>query len=390
MQHTHAHEQYTHDRTTATALEERVRLARLCARLTGNADNAEDLAHETLVVALRAETRLRDPARRPQWLAGIARNVCRRWAYQRGREIGVSVAGLQGVDESTYEVADHIDLERTFETRELADLLDRALTLLPPETRDVLIQTYVDETPRGEIGARLGLSADAVSMRLTRGKRALRHALTTDLRDQVAPYIPYGLLSPVADAWQETRLWCSLCGRHRLQGRFTPAEFALRCPACFPGPAVFFTHTTSVALLDGVTGYGPANNRVTAWVGRHIRPALPARVVACAACGAPSPLRLGPHGPVTYYIDFSCPACGAVGGMSLGGLLPALPDGRRFWRAHPRLRKLPERVVEADGRPAVVTSFESVTAPARIDLVSALDTYEPLSVHVAGLPHDGA
>ncbi len=58
--------------------------------------------------------------------------------------------------------------------------------------------------------------------------------------------------------------------------------------------------------------------------------------------------------------------------------------------AHPRLRKLPEREVEARGRPAIVTTFESVTGPARIDLVSARDTYETLAVHATGLPPAGA
>jgi len=379
--------QHTDDLTNAAALVERARLVRLCARLTGNVDSAEDLAHETLVVALRNETTLRDSTRRPQWLAGIARNVCRRWAHRRGREIGASVEAPWDEDRPLRELAatDRLGLEIALEKHELADLLDRALALLPSETRDVLIQKYIDDTPYAEIAARLGLSEDAVSMRLTRGKLALHRVLTTDLRDQVAPY---GLIAPGTDTWQETRIWCAVCGRHRLQGRFTATEFTLRCPTCFPGPDDFFTHTTAIALLGGLKSYRPANNRLTEWIGRYIRPALPARVVACAACGSPSPLRLGPHGPVAYYIDFSCPACGNVSGVSLNGLVPTLPDGRQFWRAHPRIRKLPEREVDVGGCRAIVTSFESVIGHARIDMVSAFDTYEPLGVHVSGLPHE--
>ena len=41
---------------------------------------------------------------------------------------------------------------------ELIDLLDRALALLPPETRDALVQHYVDELPQAEIARRLGAS----------------------------------------------------------------------------------------------------------------------------------------------------------------------------------------------------------------------------------------
>src|SRR5438067_13220890 len=67
------------------SLDERVRLVRLCASITGNADVAEDLAQETLLEAWRHEDRLRDPERFSQWLSGIARNVCLRWMRKRGR-----------------------------------------------------------------------------------------------------------------------------------------------------------------------------------------------------------------------------------------------------------------------------------------------------------------
>jgi hypothetical protein len=66
---------------------ERTRLVRLCATTTGNTDIAEDLAQETLLEAWRHIHELRDPHRRAQWLSGIARNVCLRWARQRGRDL---------------------------------------------------------------------------------------------------------------------------------------------------------------------------------------------------------------------------------------------------------------------------------------------------------------
>jgi DNA-directed RNA polymerase specialized sigma24 family protein len=52
------HHPLPHD---AALLGERARLVRLCARLTGDWDAAEDLAQETFVEAWRALDRLRDP-----------------------------------------------------------------------------------------------------------------------------------------------------------------------------------------------------------------------------------------------------------------------------------------------------------------------------------------
>ncbi|MEJ7653948.1 MAG: sigma factor [Chloroflexia bacterium] len=52
---------------------ERHRLVGLCLHLTRDADIADDLAHEVLVIALRSEHKLREPSKRRQWMSGIAR-----------------------------------------------------------------------------------------------------------------------------------------------------------------------------------------------------------------------------------------------------------------------------------------------------------------------------
>ena len=49
------------DSVQAEAMLERAKLVRLCARLTGNVDAAEDLAQEALVEAWRHSYKLRDP-----------------------------------------------------------------------------------------------------------------------------------------------------------------------------------------------------------------------------------------------------------------------------------------------------------------------------------------
>src|SRR5437870_3335209 len=67
--------------------DDRARLVRLCARLTGDLDAAEDLAQETLYEAWRNAHKLHDLTGRTQWLAAIARNVCLRWTRARGRDL---------------------------------------------------------------------------------------------------------------------------------------------------------------------------------------------------------------------------------------------------------------------------------------------------------------
>ena len=95
--------------------------------------------------------KLHDPAGRAQWLSAIARNVCLRWARRRSQAVTRFAPLDAEVDPVTprleEELANDIDLERDLEREELITLLDRALALLPPATRTVLIEKYVHESP---------------------------------------------------------------------------------------------------------------------------------------------------------------------------------------------------------------------------------------------------
>jgi len=134
-----------------TLAVERARLVRLCARLTGDAGAAEDLAQETLLVAFQHEQALRDPAKRTQWLSGIARNLCLHWGRRKGLERArfaypYPYDAAFPPDEADART-DDVDLEGDLERGELVDLLDRALALLPPDTRAALVQHYVHASP---------------------------------------------------------------------------------------------------------------------------------------------------------------------------------------------------------------------------------------------------
>jgi RNA polymerase sigma factor (sigma-70 family) len=146
------------DSVQAEAMLERARLVRLCARLTGNVDVAEDLAQDTLLEAWRHSYKLHDPQGRDRWLAAIARNVCRRWAREQGRALPRLVRLDESCDRGAHfdeEPADDFDVDVELERHELAELLDRALGLLPAATRQALVARYVHASPHAEIAARM-------------------------------------------------------------------------------------------------------------------------------------------------------------------------------------------------------------------------------------------
>ncbi len=375
---------------------ERSRLVGLCARLTGNADIAEDLAQETLLEAWRHLNELRDQEKFTQWLSGIARNVCLRWMRKHGRDAthtielqpdaGTSLAGLEDW------LSDDFDLEVELERKELIELLDRALALLPAETRAVLIERYVQESPITEVAARLGINTSAAAMRLQRGKLALRSVLAREFGRELASYELARLDPASADSWEETPLWCTICGQHRLKGRYNreKGEIWFTCPVCCPAPRDFLMHTDMSRVLVGVKGYKPALSRMYAWDHNYYRPNLSARTIPCPACGRPTELQRGPseHPSLSPWhrnrhgIFHQCDRCTPANYCweSLEFMVLALPEGRRFQQEHPRIRSLPHQEVEVDGRAALVTTFESVTNTDRFVVISARDTYELLRI----------
>lgn len=381
---------------------ERALILRICLRATHDRDAAEDLAQETLLEAWRHWDKLRepnDPQARTRWLSGIAANVCRRWARRAGHDFahttrlttpGEGAEPGDGMEPLTDE-GDALDTE--LEHAERAQLLERALGLLPPDTRETLIARYILEAPLAEIAAKQGLSEATLSVRLHRGKQALRQVLATTLRDEA---LAYGLL-PVTDAgWQETRIWCPQCGMARLQGQLggAPTRLRLRCPRCpksrrgVTDQDDFIDHVSVRDTLGGVTGFRAALNRVGAWADSYYRAGAVARGISCR-CG-----RIAPFAPIPTipqaetltdrrgeYGLRACCACQTPYHTDIAGIALSTADARRFWRTYPRIHRLPDHEVETDGREVIVVRYEAVGGSAQLDTLFARDGYELLSIH---------
>ncbi|WP_201375779.1 RNA polymerase sigma factor [Ktedonobacter robiniae] len=383
--------EYTRDTINGLlSAQEHARIVRLCATLSGHPDAAEDLAQETLLEAWKHLHELRDVSKQAQWLAGIARNICLRWRRQRAKELAhLPLPSPPGeVEQPALEevLADSFDVEVELEHKELVELLDRAMALLPPETRTLLIKRYVEESPLAEIAARLGTNTDTAAMRLQRGKLALRRVLTRHMQQEIAPYT-----FTRSGIWEETRIWCTLCGRRRLFGQIQAESgiFTLRCPACTPDGQKVYNYNKIPGLLTSIKSYKVALNRVITWAKGFYGQAITQPTVACIFCGKENHVqRFGPDtlpswlaSNSRYGLHIPCSYCASSCTTFLEYLLLISQDGQHFLTTHPRVRTLPETLIEVNGRPAAVTRIESVTDNAALEIVCALDTYAILQVH---------
>src|SRR5262249_49839663 len=159
----------------------------------------------------------------------------------------------------------------------------RAMAYLPPQTQAMLIAHYIDEQPQTEIAERMGMKTGTLAVSLHRGKLALRHVLEHELRDDAAAL---GLATPDGKSWDETRIWCFICGKRRMLGQFDVAQghLKLRCPVCSDQP--FLDHR---AAISGIKTYGAALNRVIKWIDDFFPAVLAAREAMCLGCGKMAP-----------------------------------------------------------------------------------------------------
>lgn len=156
----------------AVVLACRARLYSFLLRLVRRAEVAEELLQETFLRLVRHAAGLPDHTRLDLWLYTVARNLARswwRWSIVDGERLLQVAAGWLGAppppDPLERAVAD-----------ERARLTERAIGGLPLAYREVALLVAVEQLSHEEVGAVLGLRADAVRQRWSRALAMLRDA----------------------------------------------------------------------------------------------------------------------------------------------------------------------------------------------------------------------
>jgi RNA polymerase sigma-70 factor (ECF subfamily) len=155
------------------------RLYRLARRLTSSADDALDLVQETFLRAARAQKlpAAGDSSAEEAWLVRILVNIRRdQWRkseVRKRRNRTAEDALAPGLTRPSPEAA--LIAKAT---------VWRALELLPPRRRAVVVMHEIDGTPVPTIASLLGIGAITVRWHLSRGLRELNRALADLLGDK--------------------------------------------------------------------------------------------------------------------------------------------------------------------------------------------------------------
>jgi len=146
-------------------------------RRTLDVELAVELTAETFAIALRSWDGLRGlrPEQQRAWLFTVA--VRRLARYLRRASVERRLVQRLGIQVPDVGHDDLSVIEQRAGLGELRAALGRELALLSVEQRDALRLRVVEERPYVEVAEELGVSEQAARARVSRGLRALAHAL---------------------------------------------------------------------------------------------------------------------------------------------------------------------------------------------------------------------
>jgi RNA polymerase sigma-70 factor (ECF subfamily) len=159
----------------------------LALRLLGNPHDAEDLAQETLIRAVKALPSFRGDSEPGTWIYRITVNLWKNRVRSEKRRSAWKTFSLNhssddGEEEKPLEIADkEPPLDRDLEKDETKRALETALAELDPEDRAILVLRELDDRPYEAIAEILQLPLGTVKSRLSRAREALRAKLKPHL-----------------------------------------------------------------------------------------------------------------------------------------------------------------------------------------------------------------
>ena len=170
-------------------LDNQNRIYSLAVRLTGDREEAFDLAQEAFVKAWQGLPSFQGGSSFSTWIYRLATNVCidylRKQKRRRQVEAEVSLDDEEG---GWTEPADWSqDPQRQLERSERGRALARGLEALPEQQRQILVLRELSGLSYQEISQALALDLGTVKSRIARARLALRKILAEDGNFSVPP-----------------------------------------------------------------------------------------------------------------------------------------------------------------------------------------------------------
>jgi RNA polymerase sigma factor (sigma-70 family) len=147
------------------------RVSRLAFRLLGWNGDVEDVVQDVFVAALSKGKTFRGDASLWTWLTAVTLNLCR----TRLRRAALLRRLTGGLLRSENPQAAAADVPAVMD--ETSSRVRSAVAALPPRDREVIVLYYLEERPVAQISELIGITSNAVDVRLHRARRKLKDLL---------------------------------------------------------------------------------------------------------------------------------------------------------------------------------------------------------------------
>jgi len=163
------------------------KMVNLAYQITGDRDQAEDIAQETFLRAYKSAARYTEMAKFSTWLYTIAINLCRNELRRRRFKPYSLEEMAEREDEGKLRV-DIVD-ERSkpdadLERKEISLLVQRAIAMVPTKFRVPLVLRDIQDLSYEEIGAMLKLPEGTVKSRINRARLKVKEILTPIMQEK--------------------------------------------------------------------------------------------------------------------------------------------------------------------------------------------------------------
>lgn len=146
-------------------------ILRICYRILGRVDEAEDAAQETFVLAYRALATFRGDGSPDAWIARIATRECWRRASRGARRVAATVPLDDAVAAS---LIDPVDPAREALAAERSEAVRHAVAALPEPYREVVTLRFFGELSVAAIASATQRPEGTIKAQLHRGLERLR------------------------------------------------------------------------------------------------------------------------------------------------------------------------------------------------------------------------
>lgn len=155
-------------------------------RVCGEAEDAKDVAQDTLIRAFQALKDVQEPEALRSWLYRVVSNAClmrrRKRKHEPKHELSLEDLLPRGVEDAQVQIPDSSDLPDDEVAREeVRRAVHLAIGELPGDYRMVLLLRDIEQLTTRETAVALNINESTVKMRLHRARLMLRKILAEEV-----------------------------------------------------------------------------------------------------------------------------------------------------------------------------------------------------------------